>query len=47
VVQFGFVGAAVSDRRLFLQSDPALGERRYSKLNQYPMAGFPWWINLL
>jgi hypothetical protein len=34
VVQFDFVVAALFDRRLLLQSDPALGERRYSKLNQ-------------
>jgi hypothetical protein len=42
VVQFGFVVASVSDRRLFLQQDPALRERRYSRLNRYPRAWREW-----
>ena len=35
MVQFGLVVAVVSDRRPFLQQDPAPRERRYSKLNHY------------
>jgi hypothetical protein len=37
MVQFGFVVAAVYDRRPLFQKVPALIERRYSKLNHYPV----------